>query len=305
MNTGIITGEPSSVYHSNDAVSSSKLADIRKNGKIRPINYYKRHVAKTVPKKDASHFDFGTAFHVLNLEGRLAYESQVSVEPATYTNEKGQVKKWNGTASVCKEWKSKQDGKIIISSADAATIEEMTASIAAHQEANLLINSGDSEVTFRIEIGGIMLQVRLDKWHPNGVCGSTRATIADLKSCSDLERFERDSFFMRYFMRAEFYRLVVRAVLAKIAGVPEEEIETPDYLFVAVEKSPPHLVQVYPIDEEAADVGRKEVHADLKTVRECLATGVWPTNTNERKTLTLSSWQLAKSNDASDGALAV
>ncbi len=298
--TGIIYGESSSVYHGSDSISSSKLADMRVGGFLCPLNFFVRHVSKTAPRKKGAHFDIGLAAHLAILEGPHAYTEGCVLEPETYKNDKGEVKPWHNGAAACKAWRESVTGRIILSREDAELIFRLQQAVASNPDANALLSTGNAEVTFRKIIAGLTLQCRVDKWLPShGPSGK----IVDLKTCNTLEQFEREYYFMRYNVRAEFYRLVVSEVLAEMAGVPVAEIPPPDYQFVVVEKSVPHRVKVYTPDEDSLLAGRQEVHADLVTLRECTKTGIWPSGTEGTHSIGLKTWQLSKSLESSAEAL--
>lgn len=305
IKTGLIFGEPSELYHGNNAVSSSKLSDFRIAGKLCPRNYQLRHVTKTVERKKGDYFDFGIFTHAQILEGPEAFKAITAFEPATYTNEKGEVKPWSNNAKVCKEWHEKQAGKIVLTKADAVLVNTLDAAVFMHPEARALTREGTAEVTFRKVIAGMTLQCRVDKWHPNGVpCLNIEGPVmADLKTCNTIEQFEKDFYYKRYNFRCAFYLLVAQEVLAELAGVKPEEIPAPDYVFVVVEKSPPYRVKIYRPDTDSLEAGKKEVHADLVTLRNCMAANEWPTGTEGVHEIGLQTWQLAKSNDASDAAI--
>lgn len=301
MNTGLILGEPASIYHGGDAISSSKLADMRIAGELCPLNFHVRHIAKTAPRKSAAHYDIGLAAHLAILEGAAAFDAGCVMEPPTYTNEKGEVKPWNNNANVCKAWYAGCAGRIVLSSDEAALILAMQQAVAANPDAHALTSQGSAEVTFRKVIAGLTLQCRVDKWHPAE--GDGVGKIVDLKTCNTIEQFEREFYFLRYNFRAEFYRLVVCEVLAEMAGLPVSEIIPPEFAFVVVEKSVPHRVKVYTPDDESLEAGRREVHADLVALRECMNSGKWPSGTEGKHSIGLKTWQLAKSFEASAGVL--
>lgn len=301
MRTGLILNETSTEYHGNDAVSSSKLADIRIAGELCPLNFYVRHVAKTVARKKGAHFDIGLAAHLAILEGAAAFDAGCLMEPDTYTNEKGEVKPWNNNANACKAWYAGASGRIVLSRAEADLIVAMQKAVAANPDAHALTSQGVAEVTFRKIIGGLTLQCRVDKWLASE--GGGAGKIVDLKTCNTIEQFEREFYFLRYNFRAEFYRLVVAEVLAEMAGLPISEILPPDYAFVVVEKSAPHRVKVYTPDDESLEAGRREVHADLVTLRACHASGKWASGTEGIHKIGLKTWQLAKSDDTSSAAI--
>jgi hypothetical protein len=303
MKTGLIFNEPADKYHATEAVSSSRLADMRIAGALCPANYYALHVAKLAPKKDGAYFDIGTAAHLAILEGAHTYAARVVVQPEEYMSEKGEIKPWHGGANACKLWNSQHADFLILKKSEAEMIQRMEQAVLANPIAAQLASAGVAEVTFRVQIGGITLQCRADKWHPNGCAGIEGPVMTDLKTCDTIERFEREFYFLRYNFRAEFYRLVGSQVLAEMAGVDVAEISPPTFRFVVVEKQFPHRVKVYEPDFDSLEAGRREVHADLKTLRECMASGVWPDNCAGVHSIGLRSWQLAKSEETSSEAI--
>ena len=306
MNLGLIPNEPADVYHGGGATSSSKLGDMRIAGKLCPRNYYVRHVSKAAPRKSGPHFDVGIASHIAILEGVGEYQRRVVREPAEYVNDKGETKPWNNNANVCKDWYRQQTGRTVLSNSEADLVDAMFEAVMQHPEARELVTHGHAEVTFRTQIAGLTLQCRTDKWHPTGIDGVAQFSgsgIVDLKTCDTLEQFERDFAALRYHFRAEFYRLVVSEVLAAMAGVPVTEIDAPWFAFVAVEKSAPHRVKVYTPDADSLAAGRKEVHADLIVLRQCIASGQWPTGCEGVHPIGLRTYQLQRSIEASEAAL--
>jgi hypothetical protein len=52
--------------------------------------------------------------------------------------------------------------------------------------------------------------------------------------------------------------------------------EDPGFVFIFVEKSPPHLINVVQLDDDALEVGRRRNAAALRIYAECTKTGEWP-----------------------------
>ena len=48
------------------------------------------------------------------------------------------------------------------------------------------------------------------------------------------------------------------------------------FLFVAVEKEPPHAVAVYRADPEIIEIGRRKYQAALQLLKWCQESGTWP-----------------------------
>lgn len=52
--------------------------------------------------------------------------------------------------------------------------------------------------------------------------------------------------------------------------------DDPGFVFVFVEKQPPHLINVVVLDDEALEVGRRRNAAALRIYAGCMSSGIWP-----------------------------
>lgn len=75
--------------------------------------------------KDTDATDFGSLVDTILLDN-ARFDEKVAVQPATYHDEKsGEDKKWNGNATVCKEWKKDNESKLIASAQEMADAKEV------------------------------------------------------------------------------------------------------------------------------------------------------------------------------------
>lgn len=292
MNTGIIHNEPIGDYHGSDAVSSTRLMDMRPC----PAYFHGRHIAKSIPGPKSDAFDLGNAAHWLILEGRGALESRTVLQPATYPSFSQHKiplflgdKPWNNAANFCKDWCANQGDLVVLSAEDFALVDKMAAAVGENPDAAALLSGGESEVTFRVQHPAFAVQCRADHWHDG------TQTIVDLKTCETIERFKSEYFRLRYYMRAAFYREVVGIVI----GV-KHLATMPAFAFVAVEKSAPHRCEVFEPSEGDLELGRNEMLADLKTLRECIESGRWEGSKLGVQPIELTAWQrkIAEANAA-------
>lgn len=281
MNLGVIHNEPIAEYHSSAAVSSTRLMDLRPC----PLFYYMRHVAKTLPREDKKEFDIGNAAHWLILEGRSALESRTVLQPKTYPSNEGD-KPWHNGATFCKDWVKACAGKVILTDGELVTIERMAASVAENPDAAALLSGGESEVTFRNQHPAFAVQCRADHWHR--ATAGRDAICADYKTCETIEHFRRDYFKLRYYYRAAFYTDIIE----QVAG------ELPLFLFVVSEKRAPWRTEVFAPSDADIELGRTEMLADLKMLRQCFESGKWPGAKAGIQQIELTSWQRKLASDA-------
>lgn len=308
---GPILHLPIDDYHASDYVSSSKLTDLAPC----PLYYKRKHIDKAIPRVESEAFAIGNAGHWLILEGSEAFRARTAIQPETYPAPESAKKDapivqkpWHNGATFCKEWNAAQVGKVILSKQDERLMLDMWAAVAANPDASALLTGGQAEVTFRKDLGVFGVQCRTDYWHANGVTIPSIGrvdgpVVTDLKTCDTIERFKKDFFEMRYHFRAEFYRLVIREVLAEAGELALSEIPEPRFFFVAVEKSEPHRVEVFEPDAESLEVGKREVRAALLQLSQCYRSGEWPGSKPGVQSIGLKSWQLRVSEEATAAVL--
>jgi hypothetical protein len=148
-------------------------------------------------------------------------------------------------------------------------VRQMASAALSHPAAGpLLTATGDAEQSlfWTDPDTGMWCRARHDKpiRDRNG-----RLVIVDLKSCekADERSIQRSVANYGYHQQDQWYRRA--AVALDLDG-------DPGFVFVFVEKDPPHLVSVKQLDAEALEVGRRRNNAALALYAECRRTGVWP-----------------------------
>jgi len=108
---------------------------------------------------------------------------------------------------------------------------------------------------------------------------TTDALVVDLKTTQNAsaDAFQRDAWKFRYHVQAAFYLDALRTL-----GRSAES-----FVFIAVEKEPPYLVQVFVATDEFVDAGRAAYKSDLETYKSCLGSGLWPGFPTDAQPLTI------------------
>lgn len=163
--------------------------------------------------------------------------------------------------------------------------------------------------------------------HPaaSGVLERGRNVVVDLKTTDDASRegFSRSIATWRYDVQHPYYLDGLREAIAQSGGeLPAEAVEgaaelsaywvddatgmlcrcRPDFwrgepkhfVFIAVEKKPPHAVGVYVLDEESVELGREQYRSDLRRYAECMANDNWPGYGEKIQTISVPEWHAAK-----------
>lgn len=124
------------------------------------------------------------------------------VKPATYIDDKGVEKPWNGNANVCKAWLAEHEGFEII---DAVQEVEIAAAVPLAREAiGVLcraygIEAAQYQTTLRGEVGGIRLQVR-----PDVMVGPAWVDVKYVNS-NNFGSFDRTFVDSRYYLQAGLF----------------------------------------------------------------------------------------------------
>lgn len=199
------------------------------------------------------------------------------------------VKDWDGRT---KEGKARAaevaaQGLDVIDQSDWNLAHDMACAVLSHPHANRLFNDpGRSEVSVYAEdpLTGVQMRGRFDRWRDDD-------TIVDLKTTQDASPagFARSVATFHYHLQDPWY-----CRLAEANGRPPDR-----FVFVAVEKTPPHLVGVYVLDDEAIRAGAILAQRALEVYRDCMeaealfGASAWPEwgrPTEVEETLSLPRW---------------
>jgi hypothetical protein len=245
---GVYDGIPDEIYHGDTGSLSSSGA----KKLIAPSTPAEYRWEKDHPPEPTAAFDLGTAVHTLVLG---AGRQPVSVD----------AKSWQTKAAAEQRDAARANGQIALLVKDFAKAQDMAAAVLAHPIAAALLSSGIAERSLWWEdpITGQTLRARPD-WLPTG----TRF-IVDLKTAENADPASWGSAVAKfgYALSAVWY-----CAGAQATGL----IDDPSFLFVAVSKSPPHLVSVHELDWDAQQFGLRQMRRALEVHAECVATNAWP-----------------------------
>ena len=244
--------EPNAAYHASAPLSKSRLWEMRKTPQY--FRWFEDHRAEQ-PQTDA--MTMGSAFHKLVLEPD-GYLDEFAVCPTVDRRTRQGKEAWaqfqadSGEKTVLMEWMHEQ-------------VSAMAAAIRAHPMANFLATNGEIETSiyYKDDLTGIECKARPDIVKTVG----EKHIIVDLKSCvsASTDDFRRQAINMGYDMQAAMYREAYKS----------EHGEECDFVFVAVEKEPPYLINVVQCDELLLKHGYDVYREYLGMYKECSETGNW------------------------------
>jgi hypothetical protein len=187
-----------------------------------------------------------------------------------------------GNPSTKKEtvaWESEQraGGLTVVSPGDAARVDGMAEAVLAHPSARPLLEVAvHREVSVFADVDGVACRARFDALSDetrNGVYG------VDLKTAEDATKggFGQSVRRWGYDVQQAHYEATYKA---------SEGRHIDQFWFVVVEKSGPHEVAVFTLEELWSAIGRTKAETARRIYKECLETGVWPGYDTTPQTLT-------------------
>lgn len=258
---------PNEAYHRGPGVSNSGLKLI---GDRSPFHYWAQYLNPDRPDDDGvgGGAFLGTAIHAATLEPAL-FAQQYIVNP--YDDRRG---------NKYKDLLDDHPGKTVLSKDEHRMVLGMHRALYAHPKASALLLDAEAfeESTYvKDPHTGMLLRIRTDL--------RTRSNIiVDLKKTQDASRdgFRRSVERYGYDHQDAFYTDVF--AMAHYGELPRA------FVFIAVEEKYPHAVGVYCLDERDRENGRIQWRRNLDTYAHCMATGKWPSYSEQVEALELSRW---------------
>jgi hypothetical protein len=193
-------------------------------------------------------FDIGTALHLAVLEPDALAQRVAPINADSYRTRAAQQAREA----------AHQAGKTPLLDQDFALVGALAAAVRKHRTAARLLDGGRSEVSlfWTDDDTGVPCKARVDRLARDG------KHLIDLKTCASAapRAFAAQAFRDGHFLRAAWYL----AGAAIVTGtVPQA------YVFVCVEKEPPHVVSCYTLDERALAWGGQVMRRALRRFAVC------------------------------------
>lgn len=250
-------------YHRDPAVSKSHLDEVARS----PRHYWHRFLNpdRQAPEPTPA-MVLGSAVHTRVLEPhRFAIE--YAVAPALDRRTKAGKEAWE-------QFQADSQDRTVLTAEQDALSKAMADAVHLHPAADLLLGKpGQAEASYfwTDESTGERCKIRPD-WHSD-----CRRLIVDLKTTDDAspQGFQRSIQKWRYHVQSAWY----------LRGLGAEQ-----FVFIAVEKTPPHLVGVYVATPEMVAAGGRVADRDLARLAECRAADEWPGYSDKITPIDLPRW---------------
>jgi len=256
-------------YHSGTArLTSSGAKELLRS----PAHYMLKFGPRAKRKKPTSAMAFGTALHLLVLEGEAVFKNSIAVDPGINRRTKAGKQEWE---EFIMRHEHVRDG-MFFKLSDIDQLYFLRDAVFKHETAGHLLSEGKPEVYMEWDDGetGAPCKMLAD-W----VCGDM---IVDLKSCVDASPpgFGRATYTFKYHLSAEFYKSGFSALNNGVV---------PEWYWIAAEKETCQIA-VYTMDEAAIRLGAAAARSAINTYAECQKTGHWGSYSSVAQELVSPAW---------------
>lgn len=258
---GIFDGLDERAYHA-DPVRESSLSV---TGAKRILDCPARFAWERDHRKEKRVFDFGHAAHAKVLGVGLGVEIVLTTAK---DGAKSEARDRRTKSAQDHEDDIRARGLVPLIRSEMDTVDAMAAALIGHPLAARLFRDGTSELSmfWRDEATKVMLRGRID-WLTT--LGSDRPVVVDYKTIAgtaDPDRFGWEAGKYGYHMQDCWYR----------EGYGVLTGTDPAFTFVVQEKSPPYLVSVCELDDDAREVGAQRNRVARATYLDCMTRDEWP-----------------------------
>lgn len=198
-------------------------------------------------------FDIGTAAHLAVLEPADLTQRVVVHDFDDYRTKEARDIRDSAWAA----------GRTPLKPAEWKLVEGVAHALNSRTAKGKLFTGGHAEVSLTWEWDGVPCKARPDYLPGSG------AYLVDLKTANSANprAVARKAFDEAWHVRAAWYLAGAEAATGKR---PEH------YWFVVVEKEPPHIAEVYELDDRSLIWGERIIGRALRLFAECTASGRWP-----------------------------
>jgi PDDEXK-like domain of unknown function (DUF3799) len=264
---GVYGQMPDDVYHGDPVPEGSLSASGAKL--LLPPGCPALYAYRREHPKVSAEFDYGTAAHKLLLG--------TGPDIAVFDGDD-----WRTRAAGEFRRKAREAGQVPVLYPEHERLAAMVKALGEHEIAGFLFDpargTAEQSLFWVDEEYGIWRRARLD-WQLPGM----RLVIADFKTCqaADLASVRKAIANYGYHQQDAWYTDGAVAL-----GLDDD----PAFVFVFQEKTPPYLISVVELDEDAVAAGRERNRLAMEIYRDCRQAGVWPGYTYEIATVGLPRW---------------
>jgi hypothetical protein len=262
-------------YHANEGLSRSKLWTFKQL----PHKFWHQYMSGEYEgNKSTKAFFMGSLVHTLVLEPHL-FDTEYCLKPKLEEMPTAVLKKDVGAEqfeqiktaraevkarndAIMTEFQEGLSTKAMVSEEDITIANAMRNAVMSNQTAVDIMAGAKFEksIYWKHEPTGLICKARPDIW--NG------RIVADLKTTLDagFRGFQMAAYKDGYFLQAAMMYEALKSI-----GEPFH-----NFVYVCVEKNPPHSVALYMLDDDALQFGIDMFHSLMERIAICYEKNVWP-----------------------------
>lgn len=165
---------------------------------------------------------------------------------------------------------AKERGQMVITREEHETACSIAKAVHSHSKVMSYFDGAKKELSAFAhdkEVNNIATKARMDVYNPR------LKALIDLKTSANAApwNFARSIFSYHYYTQGAFYKRILENL----------GLEVRHFLFVVVEKEPPHGIKIYRLIDEVLDLGNKEVDSLLRLYATCLDRQEYPSYSDD------------------------
>lgn len=245
---GVYEDMPAETYFAIRAVSASLLKRF-----ILETPEDAKALLDGILKSDDACMRKGTAIHAALLEPE-SFDSRYAIGPEVNRN----TKEWKAFAAECEsrnvEPMKPSEQVDILTMRDRIWQQPLLASALRASDKREL------SIVWNDDATGLLCKARIDLY------STRRRVLTDVKSTSDMMRFEKTAWDNGYHIQLAWYPRALRAVELLVNSIG----------IIAVEQGAPWKAAMFEPDEQWFMAGHSEIERAMPSLVECMRSGVWP-----------------------------
>ena len=262
---GITQGLDINEYHSGPGLSASGVKLLLDC----PARYYYEYFVNKA-KKETAALNIGSAVHCLALEPELFNKQFIVLPDVDRRTKEGR--------KIYEDFAYSSIGKAVLSYKDFLLIEDMVKAVSANKIFQKIMGASKEkhiEDSIYFMYQDVLMKSRPDFYND--------IMIVDLKTCEDAS----ESGFRKQIFNYGYH---IQAAIALDALNANSERKYEHFVLMAVEKTAPHLMACYSIDEESIQLGRELYRKAALLYNQCFEANHWPSYGDEIKSIRLPEW---------------
>lgn len=288
--------DPSAYHRRDESIKRGMYEYIMSRSELMEFAYCPHRWKEGYKEEQNDSQEWGSLIDTLLLDnGR--FEKKYVVAPATYMSDgkkKGDSpveKPWNWNATVCREWREAQNGKIVIKAEEKLAADKAVTLLKNDPIISEVLFCSDKQVMatadYEDEEAEITVPLRiLIDILPSKDYEIYSKCIIDFKTCclADSSAWKRAVFQHKYHIQAAIYLDIYNATTGENRN---------EFRHIIQESFPPYEIARRILSEEYIQLGRDKYQAALALYAQCLKNNYWP-NYDELLNYHIDGWGIVE-----------